>query len=109
MEDSRVIFGETATCKVCIGEKEIDLCSSLLIENKSPAGFAWGYHGSGPGQLAIAILLELYGKDVASALYQDFKSDIIAAHDMNKDFVLPVSTVKAWVESQMKNYNRGRK
>ena len=102
MKDRRVIFGETATCKVSIGEKEIDLSSSLLVENKSPTGFAWGYHGSGPGQLAIAILLELYGKEIATALYQDFKCDIIAAHDMNKDLVLPVSAIKTWVETKTK-------
>ena len=85
MEDSRVIFGETATCKVCIGEKEIDLCSSLLLENIAHR-VRLGYHGSGPGQLAIAILLELYGKDVAIALYQDFKSEIIDVHDMTNDW-----------------------
>ncbi|MCK4554525.1 hypothetical protein KAU19_06245, partial [Candidatus Parcubacteria bacterium] len=31
---------------------------SQLVINHSPDGFAWGYGGSGPAQLALAILIE---------------------------------------------------
>jgi len=45
----------------------------------SPDGFNWGYAGSGPSQLAFAILLDFTG-DVHLALnmYQDFKRDFVA-------------------------------
>ena len=33
----------------------------LELRNHSPAGFAWGYAGSGPAQLALAILLDATG------------------------------------------------
>ena len=31
------------------------------LENFSPDGFSWGYSGSGPAQLAIAMLMEVLG------------------------------------------------
>lgn len=45
----------------------------------SPTGFEWGYGGSGPAQLAFAILLDHF-KDVnrARAWYQPFKWKVIA-------------------------------
>ena len=48
---------------------------SQKIQNHSPNGFNWGYGGSGPAQLALAIVLKLTGK---SDNYQDFKWDVIA-------------------------------
>jgi Family of unknown function (DUF6166) len=49
------------------------------LSNHSPTGFAWGYCGSGPAQLALAILADACGSD-ATALkyYQAFKNDHIA-------------------------------
>lgn len=48
--------------------------------NHSPTGFEWGYGGSGPAQLALAILAD-HCKNVEEALnfYQRFKWEIIAA------------------------------
>ena len=45
----------------------------------SPTGFSWGYGGSGPAQLALALLLEM-GLSNAAALscYQLFKLRFIA-------------------------------
>lgn len=51
---------------------------SLKIRNHSPDGFAWGYYGSGPSQLALAILLEEAGENLAEEFYQEFKVRIIA-------------------------------
>lgn len=53
---------------------------SQAVRNHSPDGFSWGYSGSGPAQLALAILLD-YTEDVQQALqhYQEFKSHVIAA------------------------------
>lgn len=48
---------------------------SLQIRTHSPSGFEWGYLGSGPSQLALALLLDATGS-VALALefYQRFKA-----------------------------------
>jgi len=43
--------------------------------NHSPDGFNWGYGGSGPAQLALAIMLALTGRADG---YQDFKFKFIA-------------------------------
>lgn len=50
----------------------------------SPTGFEWGYNGSGPAQLAFAILHDHFGDPKpARDLYQLFKAKVIAAlpHD----------------------------
>lgn len=44
----------------------------------SPDGFEWGYGGSGPAQLALAILAHEYGDELAQAWYQDFKWAVVA-------------------------------
>ena len=54
------------------------------LRRSSPTGFAWGYNGSGPAQLALAILIDYFGakpggKALAEALYQPFKFTVIAA------------------------------
>ena len=51
---------------------------SQKIRNHSPDGFAWGYSGSGPAQLALAILLELIPEPNARLTYQAFKNELIA-------------------------------
>jgi hypothetical protein len=44
------------------------------LRNHSPTGFAWNYGGSGPAQLALALLADVTGDDdVAQNLYQAFK------------------------------------
>lgn len=54
-------------------EKRYDLLSA------SPSGFEWGYRGSGPAQLAIAMLSDAYGDQFACDNYQRFKDEVIAA------------------------------
>src|SRR5260370_42523662 len=50
----------------------------LDLWNHSPTGFEWGYGGSGPAQLALALLADCLGNDEAAvALHQEFKSAII--------------------------------
>lgn len=51
----------------------------LDLRNHSPAGFEWNYGGSGPTQLALAILADYLGDDQeALNLYQRFKWRVIA-------------------------------
>ena len=45
----------------------------------SPAGFNWGYEGSGAAQLALALAADVLGDDDrASDLYQRFKRAVVA-------------------------------
>lgn len=46
----------------------------LDIRNHSPDGFEWGYGGSGPAQLALALVADCCGRaDTVPAIYQRVK------------------------------------
>jgi hypothetical protein len=52
----------------------------LNVIRHSPTGFEWGYPGSGPAQLALAILMDALGKhqkERARRLHQAFKAAVI--------------------------------
>jgi hypothetical protein len=62
--------------------------------NHSPDGFAWGYGGSGPAQLAFALLLDVTGNiDRALAAYQDYKWQVIAKLPIDQNFQLTEAEV----------------
>lgn len=71
---------------------------SLKLVNHSPDGFCWGYRGSGPSQLALALLLEC-GATEQEALtwYHQFKDEAIATLPQ-EDFEMPTKLVTEWVE-----------
>lgn len=72
----------------------------LDLENKSPTGFAWGYPGSGPAQLALAILADHLGDDdIALRLYQDFKREFITTAP-EEGFTLTSEQVSEWLTEQ---------
>lgn len=73
---------------VYIDDDPLPLC--LEIVNHSPDGFAWGYEGSGPAQLALAIMVNEYGPDLTKhpCHYQDIKRDIIAKLPQGAGFIL---------------------
>ena len=51
----------------------------LDLFNHSPTGFSWGYTGSGPAQLALALLADALGDDdLAVRLHQAFKFRVVA-------------------------------
>jgi len=51
----------------------------LDLWNHSPSGFEWGYGGSGPAQLALALLADCLGNDGAAlAAYQRYKDIIVS-------------------------------
>lgn len=63
-------------------EKELPL--RLDLRSHSPDGFEWGYGGSGPAQLALAILAHEYDDHTAEWFYQDFKWEMISQLDRNE-------------------------
>ncbi len=87
---------------VTVDGRRLTPATSLRYRRHSPTGFAWGYAGSGPAQLALALLLKAgVGKDVALALYQTFKIDIIAAQPFNRAWSLDLD-VKAWAAAALR-------
>lgn len=66
------------------------------LANKSPTGFAWGYGGSGPAQLALAILAHYLADDrKALECYQTFKDAVIAHFDQDKPWTLRPDEIRA--------------
>lgn len=68
---------------VTVDDKPLPL--RLEVYNHSPTGFEWGYGGSGPAQLALAILLDHFERkgfvgdgSRALDLHQDFKFHVVA-------------------------------
>lgn len=65
--------------------------------NHSPDGFNWGYGGSGPAQLALAILADAtHSDETAVQLHQDYKWEVIARLKEN-DILIFESHVLDWV------------
>ena len=54
------------------------------LRNHSPSGFEWGYGGSGPAQLALAICCAVVGDKRGQAVYQQFKDHIICTIQANE-------------------------
>lgn len=82
---------------VTIGGKPLDWRASLAVRNHSPTGPEWGYNGSGPAQLALAILLALTNRETAERRYQEFKDDVIA-RIADAEWSLPLRDVRQWLE-----------
>lgn len=70
------------------------------LANHSPDGFSWGYDGSGPAQLALAMLCTLTDDDKAQANYQTFKSKFLSTLDMESDFEMDLAVVRPWCREQ---------
>lgn len=78
-----VLRGNAKTREVWLNNERLDPALSQAIRNHSPDGFSWGYGGSGPAQLALAVTLEVTGKPDG---YQQFKWDLIAGLPQDEDF-----------------------
>ena len=70
--------GEYSTRRVWLDGVELQPGESLKVFNHSPDGFNWGYGGSGPSQLALAICLGVMLRDEAVNNYGAFKRAYIA-------------------------------
>ena len=75
---------------------------SIGLRRHSPTGFAWGYSGSGPAQLALAICLELVPEETALECYQVFKVDFVSTWD--EDFSVEID-FWAWFVSWLASLN----
>lgn len=85
------LSGEYSTGRVWLFGEELFPGKSQRLRNHSADGFAWGYGGSGPSLLALAICLKLFDTEIALAVYQDFKWKYISVlhqSDFEIDFTL---------------------
>ena len=86
--------------EVTLGSQPLD--PRLDLRNHSPTGLEWGYAGSGPSQLALAMLAVCADDDAeATAAYQWFKWGFTSriATDV---WELPASAVTDWLDQHRK-------
>jgi hypothetical protein len=89
------IIGHADTRRILVDGEVLDPTRSQRLRNQSPDGFNWGYGGSGPAQLALAILLAAgVPRRRAIRLYQEFKWAIIARLPPRSDFVFELDVVE---------------
>jgi len=70
------------------------------LRNHSPDGFNWGYGGSGPAQLALAICCDaLNDDDRAQRIYQAFKFRRVCNLPVGQDWTLTERDVLNDVEA----------
>ena len=78
----------------------LDPTPSQKIWNHSPDGFNWGYGGSGPAQLALALLYDVTkDKDIAVRLHQEFKRDCVAT--WGDTWEITNAYIHGWVDSKL--------
>ncbi len=85
-----LITGDQETREVYINGKYLNPAPSQKVRNHSPDGFNWGYGGSGPAQLALAICLRYLSPSDAQTVYQSFKFNVISQIPQQKDFEITV-------------------
>lgn len=78
----------------------LDPRPSQTLWNHSPAGFNWSYSGSGPAQLALALLYDVTGDgDLSIRLHQHFKAEFVAG--WGDSWEITDAEIQRWVDSQL--------
>jgi hypothetical protein len=72
------------------------------IERHSPDGFEWGYGGSGPSDLALSILTDFVGEEIAKRHYQDFKWSFVSKFEEN-EWILTGMQIEDWLRTLITN------
>lgn len=89
-------FWRDGECLVTVNDKVLDQQSK--VRNHSPTGFQWGYAGSGPAQLALAICINAVGRERGERVYQQFKFDVVANLTEGGDWELTEDQVVRVIE-----------
>lgn len=72
---------------------------SQKLRNHSPDGFQWGYSGSGPAQLALALLLDVTSRpEMAQAHYQNFKFHMVAS--WGEEWSITSQEILEWLKDE---------
>jgi hypothetical protein len=96
----RGVRGSSGKCLVtCDGA---ELMTRNELRNHSPTGFEWGFNGSGPAQLALAMLCDFFRDDnKALEYYEEFKTDVIAPIG-GATWIIKSETIVEWARHKMK-------
>jgi hypothetical protein len=94
-EGTRTPEGVSVTCRDEQGQ-ERPLPPRLDLWNHSPTGFEYGYGGSGPAQLSLALLADALGDDAkAVQLHQAFKWEVTARLPARQNWTLSDEEVRS--------------
>jgi len=94
-------------CQVFVVTSHDPPCSLCLdprndIRSHSPTGFEWGYIGSGPTQLALALLADATEDDeTALRLYHRYKGRFISTLP-HSSWIITQAQILEWVKQQSK-------
>lgn len=82
--------------------KPLDPRPSQRVWNHSPDGFEWGYGGSGPAQLALALLLAATSNNTLTALslYQAYKWQVVAKWN-KRGWATTRTAILRWIGDQV--------
>jgi hypothetical protein len=98
-------------CEVVVEEdgRTRPLDPRLDLRNHSPTGFEWGYSGSGPAQLALALAADVLGDDDrAQDVYQRLKRRLIDGLARGDGWELPAARVQAVIDAIERERGRSR-
>lgn len=95
----RVMIDGTSEARV-VKTEPFEATDSLKVRNHSPDGFEWGYGGSGPSQLALALLLDATENqgDIAARYYMRYKDAHVRAWP-HAGFVVTQDALLTWLEA----------
>ena len=63
----------------------------------SPDGFEYGYNGSGPTDLALSILWDLFNEEPKQWLYMALRAKFIGPADRKKPLIISEEEIKDWI------------
>ena len=93
--------------EVSVGGRPLDWRASLKVAAHSPTGPEWGYRGSGPAQLALALLMDMTDDATARRHYQQFNDEMIATLP-KAGWTIPCNEITEWVAQHDRRRSRRR-
>jgi hypothetical protein len=98
--DERDLEDVTVTVHELHKQYWLDPKRSLAVRSHSPTGFNFGYGGSGPAQLALAILLDFTDDvRVAQRWYQTFKFEFLSGMKHPGGIILG-DDIQTWLDKK---------
>ena len=85
--------------KVTVDGRPLDMRLDLRLHADRPE---WGYAGSGPAQLALALLADAIGDDEALDYHQKFKKKVVAGFEREKWRLTQVE-IRSWIGELLAN------
>jgi len=90
--------GRIKGVSVTVDGRELSPEPSWHLRNHSPTGFEWGYGGSGPAQLALALVYDATGnRDRALVAYQWFKWATVATWQQD-EWEITAADIFRWLD-----------